>query len=91
MLGVVILITLSVLMPQVRYHQKINAMVQQIPLFIDQVIREGQLQLPLQLLQLKPKLLADKLSASLPVEQVQVSRLMLPPRRRITRLYYSRM
>ena len=50
----------------------------------DQVIREGQLQLPLQLLQLKPKLLADKLSASLPVEQVQVSRLMLPPRLRIT-------
>lgn len=50
----------------------------------DQVIREGQLQLPLQLLQLKPKLLADKLSAGLPVEQVQVSRLMLPPRLRIT-------
>ena len=39
MLGVVVLITLSILMPQVRYHQKINAMVQQIPLFIDQVIR----------------------------------------------------
>ena len=50
----------------------------------DQVIREGQLQLPLQLLQLKPQLLAERLSAGLPVEQVQVSRLMLPPRLRIT-------
>ncbi|MFM2122332.1 MAG: hypothetical protein RLZZ589_769 [Cyanobacteriota bacterium] len=50
----------------------------------EQVIREGQLQLPLQLLQLKPQALAEKLSAGLPVEQVQVSRLMLPPRLRIT-------
>jgi cell division protein FtsQ len=50
----------------------------------DQVIREGQLQLPLQLLQLKPQVLAERLSAGLPVEQVQVSRLMLPPRLRIT-------
>ncbi len=35
----VLVITLSVLVPQVRYKQKINAMVAQIPLFIDQVIR----------------------------------------------------
>ena len=33
----------------------------------DQVIREGQLQLPLQLLQLKPQVLAERLSAGLPV------------------------
>ncbi len=38
-IGVILLATLSVLMPQVRYKQKINAMVAQIPLFIDQVIR----------------------------------------------------
>jgi cell division protein FtsQ len=49
----------------------------------DQVIEEGQLQLPLQLLNLRPRQLADRLSAGLPVEQVQVSRLMLPPRLRI--------
>lgn len=49
----------------------------------DQVVREGQLQLPLQLLSLRPRQLADRLSAGLPVEQVQVTRLMLPPRLRI--------
>ena len=49
----------------------------------EQVIREGQLQLPLQLLQLSPHQLAERLSAGLPVEQVQVNRLMLPPRLRI--------
>jgi cell division protein FtsQ len=49
----------------------------------DQVLHEGQLQLPLQLLSLRPRLLADRLAAGLPVEQVQVSRLMLPPRLRI--------
>ena len=49
----------------------------------DQVIREGELRLPLQLLSLRPHDLAQRLSAGLPVEQVQVSRLMLPPRLRI--------
>ena len=49
----------------------------------EQVIREGQLQLPLQLLSLRPQQLAARLSNGLPVEQVQVSRLMLPPRLRI--------
>ena len=49
----------------------------------EQVIREGQLQLPLQLLSLRPQQLAARLSSGLPVEQVQVSRLMLPPRLRI--------
>ena len=38
-LGVVLLVTLSMAVPQVRYRQKINAMIAQIPLFIDQVIR----------------------------------------------------
>ena len=49
----------------------------------EQVIREGQLQLPLQLLTLRPQQLTALLSAGLPVEQVQVTRLMLPPRLRI--------
>ena len=49
----------------------------------DQVIREARLQLPLSLLSLKPQELAQRLSAGLPVEQVQISRLMLPPRLRI--------
>ena len=49
----------------------------------EQVIREGQLQLPLQLLNLRPQQLTARLSAGLPVEQVQVTRLMLPPRLRI--------
>lgn len=49
----------------------------------DQVIREGELKLPLQLLSLRPQQLSAQLSAGLPVEQVQVSRLMLPPRLRI--------
>lgn len=49
-----------------------------------QVIREGGLQLPLQLLTLQPKQLAQRLSAGLPVEQVQVNRLMLPPRLQIS-------
>jgi cell division protein FtsQ len=50
----------------------------------EQVIREAQLRLPLTLLTLRPHELADRLSAGLPVEQVQVSRLMLPPRLRIS-------
>ena len=49
----------------------------------EQVIREGQLQFPLQLLSLKPQQLRQQLSAALPVERVQVSRLMLPPRLRV--------
>ncbi|MEY4298261.1 MAG: hypothetical protein RLZZ423_1440 [Cyanobacteriota bacterium] len=49
----------------------------------EQVIRDGQLQFPLQLLSLRPQQLSTRLSASLPVEQVQVTRLMLPPRLRI--------
>ena len=49
----------------------------------EQVLEEGRLQLPLQLLSLRPQELSSRLSASLPVEQVQVSRLMLPPRLRI--------
>ena len=49
----------------------------------DQVFREGELKLPLQLLSLRPQQLSARLSAGLPVEQVQVSRLMLPPRLRI--------
>jgi cell division protein FtsQ len=50
----------------------------------EQVIREAQLRLPLPLLTLRPRELAERLSAGLPVEQVQVSRLMLPPRLRIS-------
>ncbi len=50
----------------------------------EQVIREAQLQLPQPLLSLKPQDLAQRLAAGLPVEQVQVSRLMLPPRLRIS-------
>jgi cell division protein FtsQ len=49
----------------------------------EQVMREGELQLPLQLLSLRPRQLAERLSLGLPVEQVQVSRLMLPARLRI--------
>ena len=49
----------------------------------DLVIREGQLQLPLQLLSLRPQQLSARLASGLPVEQVQVTRLMLPPRLRI--------
>ena len=35
----ILVITFAVLIPQVRYRQRINAMVAQIPLFIDQVVR----------------------------------------------------
>ena len=49
-----------------------------------QVIREGNLQLPLPLMTLQPKQLAQRLSAVLPVEQVQINRLMLPPRLQIS-------
>lgn len=50
----------------------------------DQVIREGKLQLPLQLLSLQPQILSSQLAAALPVERIQISRLMLPPRLRIS-------
>ena len=50
----------------------------------EQVIREAQLRFPLPMLTLKPHDLAERLSAGMPVEQVQVSRLMLPPRLRIS-------
>lgn len=50
----------------------------------EQVIREAQLRLPQPLLGLKPQELAQRLSTSLPVEHVQVNRLMLPPRLRIS-------
>ena len=50
----------------------------------EQVIREAQLRLPQPLLGLKPQELAQRLSAGLPVEQVPGSRLMLPPRLRIS-------
>lgn len=49
----------------------------------EQVIREGQLRFPLPLLSLRPQQLAAQLSEGLPLERVQVSRLMLPPRLRI--------
>lgn len=48
-----------------------------------QVVEAGQLQFPTPLLSIEPSQLAERISASLPVEQVQVSRLMLPPRLRI--------
>ncbi len=35
----VLVVTFAVLVPQVRYQQRVNAMVSQLPLFIDQVIR----------------------------------------------------
>jgi cell division protein FtsQ len=49
----------------------------------DQVIEAGKLRFPQPLLTLQPHQLADRIKASLPVEQVQVTRLMLPPRLRI--------
>jgi cell division protein FtsQ len=49
----------------------------------EQVIREAQLLFPQPLLYLRPQQLAQRLSAGLPVEDVLVSRLMLPPRLRI--------
>ncbi len=39
LISIALVLTMMVLVPQVRYKQKINAMVAQIPLFIDQVIR----------------------------------------------------
>jgi tight adherence protein B len=39
MIWAALVVTFAVLVPQVRYQQRVNAMVAQIPLFIDQVIR----------------------------------------------------
>lgn len=49
----------------------------------EQVIEAADLHFPQQLLGLQPRDLSRSLSDSLPVEQVRVSRLMLPPRLRI--------
>lgn len=49
----------------------------------EQVIAAGQLPFPLPLLELRPRELAGQLASALPVEQVRVTRLMLPPRLRI--------
>jgi len=49
----------------------------------DQIIQEARLRFPVQLLNLQPRQLAAQLAAALPVENVQVTRLMLPPRLRI--------
>jgi len=48
-----------------------------------QVVEAGDLRFPLPLLSLQPRQLAERITTALPVEQVQVSRLMLPPRLRI--------
>ena len=47
------------------------------------VIRAAELKLPQPLLSLSPQTIATRLSDGLPVEKVQVSRLMLPPRLQI--------
>ena len=49
----------------------------------DQVVQALRLTFPQPLLGLHPKRIAELLASALPVEQVQVSRLMLPPRLRI--------
>lgn len=49
----------------------------------DQVIAAARLQFPQPLLSLQPRLLSTSLANSLPVEQVKVTRLMLPPRLRV--------
>lgn len=49
----------------------------------EQVIQAGQLRFPLPLLELRPRQLAAQLATVLPVEQVRVSRLILPARLRI--------
>ena len=50
----------------------------------DQVIAALGLRFPVPLLSLQPRRIAAELSSSLPVEQVQVSRLMAPPRLRVS-------
>ena len=49
----------------------------------DQLVQAGDLRFPLPLLSIEPRQLAERIAGALPVEQVQVSRLMLPPRLRI--------
>ena len=49
----------------------------------DQVVRAARLQFPVLLLNLQPRRLQDELAAALPVEQVRIERLMLPPRLRV--------
>jgi cell division protein FtsQ len=49
----------------------------------DQVIAVGRLRFPQPLFSLQPRLLSTTLANSLPVEQVKVTRLMLPPRLRV--------
>lgn len=49
----------------------------------DQVIAAAALRFPQPLLAVQPKLLSSTLANSLPVEQVRVSRFMLPPRLRV--------
>jgi len=49
----------------------------------EQVIAAAGLRFPQPLLSLQPRLLSSTLANSLPVEQVKVSRLMLPPRLRV--------
>ncbi|MFM7312962.1 MAG: cell division protein FtsQ/DivIB, partial [Cyanobium sp.] len=49
----------------------------------EQVLQAGHLRFPLPLIALRPSELGATLSAALPVEQVRVSRWMLPPRLRI--------
>ncbi len=49
----------------------------------DQVIQAASLRFPTPLLSLQPRRMATELGAALPVEQVQVSRLMAPPRLRV--------
>jgi cell division protein FtsQ len=49
----------------------------------EQVIQAARLRFPQPLLALQPRLLSNNLANSLPVEQVKVTRLMLPPRLRV--------
>ncbi len=49
----------------------------------EQVIQAAQLRFPVPLLELRPQAITAALAEALPVENVQVSRLMLPPRLRI--------
>ena len=49
----------------------------------DQVVQAARLTFPQPLLSLHPKRIAEALASALPVEQVQVSRLMAPPRLRV--------
>jgi cell division protein FtsQ len=50
----------------------------------EQVVQAAKLRFPQPLLSLEPRRIANDLAATLPVEQVQVSRLMAPPRLRVS-------